>query len=148
MIYRNSVCIYLRLEKEDGCPRQHFGFVWRWRFLLFPNFHSTAAQEKRKRSRFSVLPRRLRPPLRRYKSLPISKLRKWDSPPRPPTSAAMLCLTSSSSSAPAPLLPSLADRPSPGIAGGGGNVRLSVVSSPRRSWPGKVENVKASPPDS
>uniref|UniRef100_A0A0E0HVR7 1,4-alpha-glucan branching enzyme n=1 Tax=Oryza nivara TaxID=4536 RepID=A0A0E0HVR7_ORYNI len=51
----------------------------------------------------------------------------------------MLCLTSSSSSAPAPLLPSLADRPSPGIAGGGGNVRLSVVSSPRRSWPGKVK---------
>uniref|UniRef100_A0A0E0Q2V1 Uncharacterized protein n=1 Tax=Oryza rufipogon TaxID=4529 RepID=A0A0E0Q2V1_ORYRU len=50
----------------------------------------------------------------------------------------MLCLTSSSSSAPAPLLPSLADRPSPGIAGGGGNVRLSVVSSPRRSWPGKA----------
>lgn len=60
--------------------------------------------------------RRLRPPLRRYKSPPISKLWKWESPPRPPTSAAMLCLTSSSSSAPAPLLPSLADRPSPGIA--------------------------------
>uniref|UniRef100_A0A0E0AEM4 Uncharacterized protein n=1 Tax=Oryza glumipatula TaxID=40148 RepID=A0A0E0AEM4_9ORYZ len=53
----------------------------------------------------------------------------------------MLCLTSSSSSAPAPLLPSLADRPSPGIAGGGGNVRLSVVSSPRRSWPGKATPV-------
>lgn len=70
MIYRNSVCIYLRLEKEkegetregpwpigpkapghllavhvaaDGCPRQHFGFVFS--FFFSPNFHSTAAQE-------------------------------------------------------------------------------------------------------
>lgn len=128
MIYRNSVCIYLRLEKEkEGETREgpwpigpkapghllavHVAGVHVSTLALFSPFFF---------SQFSLhcctRKRRLRPPLRRYKSPPISKLWKWESPPRPPTSAAMLCLTSSSSSAPAPLLPSLADRPSPGIA--------------------------------
>uniref|UniRef100_A0A0D9WUB2 1,4-alpha-glucan branching enzyme n=1 Tax=Leersia perrieri TaxID=77586 RepID=A0A0D9WUB2_9ORYZ len=52
----------------------------------------------------------------------------------------MLCLTSSSAAAPAPLLPrSPADRAGPGIAGAGSNVRLSVVSAARRPGPGKVK---------